>query len=1309
MSNYFKKGVLLLLVLCLLQGVFVPNAATAASTTPVKYDFVTPYKNYNYLFHWNSNYSATTVPKDQIAKDYASGKINWALAAYNGYTSIMGTRGYLSIMMGSTCTAFRIKSPGTGNYEVTINYTVTNSTSANTSVEYMILPATKSSYTYQEVANLVAQNRAPMRISCYDATVASYKHKSATMEYSFLEGQEYLFIVNNGNVSGTIASYLRNLSMERIGEYNPPEAQKSAQPVTVLEEALHRWEDDYSIVTEVNGYDYFALPIYGGKMYIFNLDTWQLIDEVNTGIDVPRGITADDNGVIYVGGTSYSLFTYDLKTNKTGITSRLNISSVNLGSLYDMTCGEDGNLYVGTDKGHIIQYNPNTDTVAAIFLNDALKDYPISGVVGYVSSVIQQGQYIYAASTTNASKHYLVKLDKDTFEVKGITDYTSTKPSTYMSCMSITQDGIILGTCGKLMAVDTKTMTLLTTKEFGTDAQVQGYASELINGKHYYVSSKDRCLYEYDPSTKKATKYSSSVGQFLDCQGKTVTFDKDDDGVKESYWLAIENPKTYPINFINTETGAVWQRSIKELLPANAGAGTGVNSLTNGPAGSNELYFGGFTSNQVIVYNTAEGKITGQIAASGIQTDAIYVDGDTIYGGNYTEAQLTRLHRDTNKPEVLMTLHNSLFNQSRIHSITGGDNKLFFGTFPYVYKYGGVLAWYDLETNRSYVAVGPNPSDVYYAEYDAKDEAGNNIGTKYDYNAKSPTVPVSSVKWYNEVTKEELTGFDEWTGIVDYQGVKEVAYHDGIIYAATSIAGGTNTSPISGTSAVVFAYDVAARKIIATFDPAQYGFKTSVPTISGIELDANGNLWCVVSETLFTLTLNKETGSFTYSEKLSFSKTTYDATQNRENSEIVFKDGYVYVAFERIGSLCKVNVKNPSDYTLLLPDVTSNGQVPTSFVFGEDGNIYYLLGTSLKMLALNPTDEEWAAADAVTEQIASVTADTLTATRQTYNALTLRQKSLVQNYDVLLQAEANDLMQKINSLGSITWADFDRIQELLETYKQMPIVQRAMVTNHYVLVNANQKLLMIEKDLPVAVIKGEEQISYYSTLEEAVVNAKNATILLRDNVTADMVILRSGMTLDLNGCTLTANYLFAMNGATILDGGAECIGGGLLKIEKDHLALAENNGNGVIPVWNGTDGYVFTRVTFQQIARHSGYGAAQYIFLPSFSNQAAAALLADGGLDNGVQIKVSLIWNDGQSQQFYTYGDDLVEQVFASGGRLVFSLTITGIADIADMVANPVAITDCGTQATVAGVQIEDYNPFEVMEFASGHMEIVGF
>ncbi len=217
---------------------------------------------------------------------------------------------------------------------------------------------------------------------------------------------------------------------------------------------------------------------------------------------------------------------------------------------------------------------------------------------------------------------------------------------------------------------------------------------------------------------------------------------------------------------------------------------------------------------------------------------------------------------------------------------------------------------------------------------------------------------------------------------------------------------------------------------------------------------------------------------------------------------------------------------------------------------------------------------------------------------------------------------------------------------------------------------------------------GKEYTAYYRHLEEALAAANSGTIALLADTVANAVFVNPNVTLDLSGKTLTANTVVVMNGATISDGGIECTGGGLLKIAREHLIFARNNGENIIPVWNGTDGYIFTKVVFQQLARSGSEGAAQYIFLPNFSNAQAAALLADGGQDNGIAIKVCLSWAEGQSQQFYTYSEELVQQVFQSEGRLAFDLTVTGIADITDMTASAVVVGDCDAQATAPGISL---------------------
>lgn len=212
---------------------------------------------------------------------------------------------------------------------------------------------------------------------------------------------------------------------------------------------------------------------------------------------------------------------------------------------------------------------------------------------------------------------------------------------------------------------------------------------------------------------------------------------------------------------------------------------------------------------------------------------------------------------------------------------------------------------------------------------------------------------------------------------------------------------------------------------------------------------------------------------------------------------------------------------------------------------------------------------------------------------------------------------------------------------------------------------------------------GVEVTDTYDSLEEALDNAISGTVVLQSDVAADTLVVKPNVTLDLNGYTLYAKTLIAMNGATVLDS-KNC---GSLKIAKENLVLAQDN-SGVIPVWNGEDGYVFTQVSYQQMAKNAGDGAAQYVFLPAFSHADAAALLADGGADNGLKLKVSLVWNDGQSQQFYTYDDGFVEQVFASQGGLAFSLTVTGISGITDMTASAIMVTDSGAQATAVGTQL---------------------
>jgi len=264
------------------------------------------------------------------------------------------------------------------------------------------------------------------------------------------------------------------------------------------------------------------------------------------------------------------------------------------------------------------------------------------------------------------------------------------------------------------------------------------------------------------------------------------------------------------------------------------------------------------------------------------------------------------------------------------------------------------------------------------------------------------------------------------------------------------------------------------------------------------------------------------------------------------------------------------------------------------------------------------------------------------------------------------------------SVTRVIWGVFKECTGLTTVYYRGTQAQKDAIViddeNDY-LVNAEWKCV----GDAVAVLTQDEAETYYETLKEAVAADSGIVTLITDCV-VDTVVLKPGVTLDLDGCTLEARLVVGMKDANILDSY------GLLKVNKDNLAL--DTAGQVVPVWNGTDGYVFTKVLFQQMAKTAGEGAAQYIFLPAFSNAEAAALMVDGGADNGLKIKVSLNWGNGQSQQFYTYSDELVQKVFDGTGSLAFDLSVTGIAGIEDMTAQAVVVTDTGAQATNVSIPI---------------------
>ena len=206
------------------------------------------------------------------------------------------------------------------------------------------------------------------------------------------------------------------------------------------------------------------------------------------------------------------------------------------------------------------------------------------------------------------------------------------------------------------------------------------------------------------------------------------------------------------------------------------------------------------------------------------------------------------------------------------------------------------------------------------------------------------------------------------------------------------------------------------------------------------------------------------------------------------------------------------------------------------------------------------------------------------------------------------------------------------------------------------------------------ILSYENSKTYYDTVEQALAAAKGGTVSLQQDMTAGQVIVPKNVTLDLNGFTLIAGVVIVMEGQL-----ADSKNGtGKLVVSEDMLAVTGDNG-GVLPIWDPDNScYVFARPSYQQlmnVAEDLSY--AKYIFVP-YLDGVTTAMLADGGADNGISVKVLLTWNEGASQQIYTFSDELVAQVYSGNYALVFQLTITGFTGIEDMTVCAVVESSAG-------------------------------
>ena len=189
----------------------------------------------------------------------------------------------------------------------------------------------------------------------------------------------------------------------------------------------------------------------------------------------------------------------------------------------------------------------------------------------------------------------------------------------------------------------------------------------------------------------------------------------------------------------------------------------------------------------------------------------------------------------------------------------------------------------------------------------------------------------------------------------------------------------------------------------------------------------------------------------------------------------------------------------------------------------------------------------------------------------------------------------------------------------------------------------------------VAVVNGDG----YLTLEAAMEAAESigeATVTLVDEVDAWNIMVAPGITLDLNGYELRANYVVVFNGGNIIDSSEANTG----KLAAGADSVSIGKGNAQLPVWTG-DGYIFVTVpNFMEMTDDQGV----YWFLPYFE-AITHQYLAQGADSSRVKVAIRMNWtiSTGTAFQNFVYNDSTVAEVvnsFANGNYgYAFNATVT--------------------------------------------------
>ncbi|MBQ6851904.1 MAG: PQQ-like beta-propeller repeat protein [Oscillospiraceae bacterium] len=885
-----------------------------------------------------------------------------------------------------------------------------------------------------------------------------------------------------------------------------PAEEEAKLPVnfeTAYKDIVATVECERAAVDEVDGQDYLYLLFKGQNMLVYNLDTGELVDKKSDVFTTPRDVYIDENDIVWVCGATKKLYRYDPRTKEgTSIPMGSGLFPITTSfNVFGLSGDGQGNLYFGTyDTGYLGKYDTKTGEFFQLssHLNSGSSEEADATYAGGGGIIVKDGYAYFAIDgNKNMDDHYtheMVKFDLTTNQIVDYLDFSHLMASTTKLPVHVNLigDKYLIASTGDssrgtvIVDITGEKMELVTIE--GVPG-VKGGISDVLDGKVYFMGQGNTGLLAMDVATGaiSSTKIGNDQGLSLE-HGSFVTID----GLPGPSLLTYTSPRgldTVDLRIYNLATG---ETKILTDYTKGEGSGNQLRSIALSEDGK-IVYVGAYGASLVVGYDVATGKKVQEFYTGGSQNDSLLCHNGYLYAGIYSQCSIGQYNPSTGEGTVLSQINNGAFYQNRVHAIAAGDGKVFVGTVPAIGHLGGALMWYDMEQNRIYVTVGPDPTDVYYTN------AGNTT-TKNWYSAYTDT-PADGMLDVNVDGRINTTDYfitidgvdvPVYTGVIENQCINNLIYKDGYLIGSTTRYGGSSSIP-ENINACIFIYDVDAMKVVTTCDVTEFisGLTTPVDFIDAMaeDPDIKGKFWGVVSDTLFSFNIDLTTQTISnVTEELSLGKIKYTAGGcNWDSRDILFDGDYMYVVFGQKGTYMieRDNVKN---YVQL------STAVPKQMVQAADGNIYFINNqTNLQVLKIadlvqDVMDEQGVPKVAglinALPDASKITLDDEAAVlkaRASYDALSSVAKKLVditrlKAAEVVVkplrqaadQAAVNAVQAKINAIGTVTLDSEAAINDARDAYNALSEGQKAKVNNY-------KKLTKAESDLAYEKIPAEEK------------------------------------------------------------------------------------------------------------------------------------------------------------------------------------------------------------------------------------------